>query len=70
MEDKFITGLLKTLAIIISIFSINCGYAATDILNDDIKGTEISTIIGLNPPVEEIITTIIDATIEIKKNVP
>ncbi|WGL97703.1 hypothetical protein QE177_10880 [Arsenophonus sp. aPb] len=64
------TGLLKILAIIISIFNINCGYATTDILNDNIKGTDINTNIGLNPPFEKIFTNIIDATIEIKNNVP
>lgn len=64
------TGLLKTLAIITSLFSINCGYAAADILNDNIKSTDITTNIGFNPSFEKIITNIIDATTEIKNSAP
>lgn len=64
------TGLLKFLTIIISIFSINCGYAVADILNNNINGTDITANIGLNSSFERIITNIIDARIEIKHNDP
>lgn len=62
-------GLLKTLAII-SIFSINFGNATTDISNDNTKDTDITTNTGLNSAVENIMTDILDTTLEITNNVP
>lgn len=56
-------GLLKTLAII-SIFSINFGHATTDISNDNTKDTDITTNTGLNSAVENIMTDILDTTLE------
>lgn len=69
LEDNFMIGLLKTLAII-SIFSINFGHATTDISNDNTKDTDITTNTGLNSAVENIMTDILDTTLEITNNVP
>lgn len=62
-------GLLKTLAII-SILSINFCHATTDISNDNIKDTDITTNTGLNSAVGNMMTNILDTTLEIKNNAP